>query len=181
MSHRSEEAQIPGCSSRRDFLRTAMLTGATAAVAGVSAHAFSGAKHHAKALLLSCMDFRLIQELEAYMESRGLVHNYDDLILAGASLAVTSGKRPAWAQTFWDHLELSIQLHEIENVIVIDHRDCGAYKLLLGEDFSRDRARETGAHTDQLHEFRKEVKAKYPALEVETLLMGLDGKVEAIA
>lgn len=66
-------------------------------------------------------------------------------------------------------------------VIVMDHRDCGAYKAVLGEDFSQDRAKETAIHMENLKELRRQVTGKYPALQVELLLMNLDGKVEVVA
>jgi carbonic anhydrase len=33
---------------------------------------------------------------------------------------------------------LAVDLHHIHQVIVMDHRDCGAYKVILGEDFAKD-------------------------------------------
>ena len=63
----------------------------------------------------------------------------------------------------------------------MDHRDCGAYKVLLGEDFSKDRAKETAVHAEKLRELRTRINAKHPKLEVELLLMNLDGTVEKIA
>jgi len=62
----------------------------------------------------------------------------------------------------------------------MDHRDCGAYKVILGEDFFKDRARETEAHTTRLKELLKLIKEKHPKLAVELLLMDLDGKAETI-
>jgi hypothetical protein len=54
------------------------------------------------------------------------------------------------------------------------------YKLVLGEDFSKHRAKETAIHTEKLTGLRKQINAKYPKLEVELLLMSLDGKVEKV-
>ena len=65
--------------------------------------------------------------------------------------------------------------------MVLDHRDCGAYKAILGEDFSKDRIKETEAHATKLRELRRQILAKHPKLAVELLLMSLDGKVETIA
>ncbi len=53
---------------------------------------------------------------------------FDHAILAGASLGLFSGVYPNWATTFWDHLEVSIALHQIRTVYILDHRDCGAYR-----------------------------------------------------
>jgi len=142
--------------------------------------------HHATAtggtdiLLLTCMDFRLIDEIELYMNARGLRDRYDHVILAGASLGALTDRHPAWNQTFWDHLEMSIQLHNIHKVILMDHRDCGAYKVLLGTEHTEDPDVEKDTHARRLGKLQAMILEKYPQLEVETLLMGLDGKVETV-
>ncbi|MFH2044923.1 MAG: carbonic anhydrase [Pseudomonadota bacterium] len=136
---------------------------------------------HTDILLLSCMDYRLINETESYMTNRGLRDKYDHVILAGASLGATTDKYPAWNQTFWDHLDVAIKLHSIKKVVVLDHRDCGAYKVILGEDFSKDPKKEKSVHIDKLSALAKQIKAKYPNLEIELLLMDLSGNVETVS
>lgn len=132
------------------------------------------------ALLLSCMDYRLVDDIERYMAGRGLRDRYDHIILAGASLGASSDRFPAWNQTFWEHLDVAIKLHAIHTVILMDHRDCGAYKVILGEDAVKTSGLETTAHRSQLHGLRAEVLKRHPGLKVETLIMALDGKVEAL-
>ncbi len=115
------------------------------------------------------------------MTQRGLRDKYDHIILAGASLGVLAEDNyPTWNKTFWEHLDVAIQLHKIHKVIVVDHRDCGAYKVVLEQDFAKDPTLETVAHASKLQELRKQLKAKYPDLDVELLLMSLNGKVEVI-
>ena len=133
---------------------------------------------HTEALVLSCMDYRLVDDTEHYFAERGIKDKYDHIILAGASLGAVTDKYPAWNQTFWDHLGVAIQLHNITKVIVLDHRDCGAYKVIIGEDFGKTPEKETTVHTAQLNKLMQQIKAKYPSLEVELLLMDLAGKVE---
>jgi len=65
------------------------------------------------------------------MDGRQLTNNYDHVVLAGASLGAVSYKFPGWDATFWEHLDVAIKLHHIRKVIVLDHRDCGAYKIVL--------------------------------------------------
>jgi carbonic anhydrase len=151
---------------------------AVAALAVLSAAAWAAG--HTEALLLSCMDYRLVDDTEKYMSSRGLRDKYDHVILAGASLGATSDKKPAWNQTFWEHLDVAIALHHIEKVIVLDHRDCGAYKVLLGEDFSKDAKKELAVHEEHLKALRAKILEKYPKLQVELGLMSLDGKVKKL-
>ena len=97
------------------------------------------AEFDAEVLLLTCMDFRLMHDVALYMQNRGLKGKYDHVVLASASLGVLAEKFPNWGQTFWQHLDISIKLHKIEKLIVMDHRDCGAYRMFLDEDFPKIR------------------------------------------
>lgn len=133
-----------------------------------------------EALLLSCMDYRLVDETERYMSSRDMKDKYDHIVLAGASLGAITDQYPEWNKTFWGHLEVAIQLHHIEKVFILDHRDCGAYKVILKEDLAGDPGRETAVHAEQLKKLSGMIREKYPQLTVELLLMSLDGQVEAI-
>jgi carbonic anhydrase len=75
---------------------------------------------------------------------------------------------------------VAIKLHNIRRVIVMDHRDCGAYKVILGPEHAQNPQQEKQVHAAQLGKLKGMIAEKYPKLEVETLLMGLDGKVEVI-
>lgn len=167
--------------SRRSFLQTAVLGGGAAMFASMLPAGVAGAAGRTDALLLSCMDLRLMDDIERYMSGRGMRDKYDHIVLAGASLGAVTEKYPAWNKTFWEHLDIAIKLHQISNVIVMDHRDCGAYKVILGEDFAKDPAKETEIHAKTQHALSAAIKKQYPNLVVETLLMGLDGKVQTIA
>ena len=140
----------------------------------------AGAAPATEALLLSCMDYRLVDDIERYMSGRNLADKYDHVILAGASLGAIAEKFPAWRTTFWEHLDIAIALHHIPKVIVMDHRDCGAYKVMLGTDHLKDRATETAAHAAQLRALRLQIQQRHPKLAVELLLMALDGTVETV-
>lgn len=79
--------------------------------------------HKADLLLLTCMDFRFFVKISNLM--KGV--KYDHVILAGAALgAVVPGKED-WHQTFFDHVGLAVKHHEVPAVLVMEHRDCGAY------------------------------------------------------
>lgn len=136
--------------------------------------------HATEALLLSCMDYRLIDDTVRYMDGRGLTNQYDHVILAGASLGVLNNQFKNWSKTFWEHLKVAIDLHHIKRVILMDHRDCGAYKVILQADFSKDLQMETRIHGKFLRELMVAIHKTYPELEVERLLMNLDGTVQKI-
>lgn len=164
----------------RSGWRMAFWAGVVAIVATVLTYQPSRAAGNTEALVLSCMDYRLVDDTEHYFSERGMKEKYDHVVLAGASLGAVTDKYPAWNQTFWDHLEVAIQLHHITKVIVLDHRDCGAYRFIIGEDFGKVPEKETAAHAAQLNKLMKQITAKYPLLDIELLLMTLAGKVEKI-
>lgn len=157
------------------------LLGALALGAGLGLAAGpAGASGHAEALLLTCMDFRLVDDIERYMEARGLKDRYDHVVLAGASLGGLNDRFPTWGDVFWTHLDLAIELHEAHRVIVLDHRDCGAYRMILGEAAVKDADAELKAHVKQLYAFRSAILTRHPHMEVEIGLMALDGTVTQI-
>jgi len=89
-------------------------------------HVVGDDDHKADVLLLTCMDFRFFVKISNLM--KGV--KYDHVILAGAALgAVVPDKpaMPAWHQTFLDHVGLAVKLHEVPAILVMEHRDCGAY------------------------------------------------------
>jgi len=134
-----------------------------------------------EALLLSCIDYRLTNETESYMAGRGLSHHYDHVMLAGASLGAHNKKFPSWEQTFLDQVDVAINLHHIHKIIVMDHRDCGAYKVILGyEALDKEPDKEKSIHKEQMESLTDIIQEKHPDLDVEMLLMGLDGKVEKV-
>jgi carbonic anhydrase len=166
--------------SRRKFLKLAALGGGVSLLTATSWLPEARAAGGTEALLLSCMDFRLMDEIERYMSGRGLRDKYDHVILAGASLGAITEEYPAWNQTFWEHLDIAIKLHNIREVIVMDHRDCGAYKVILGAEHTKDPNVERDTHAAHLKKLKGMINEKFPKLEVETLLMALDGKVEEV-
>jgi hypothetical protein len=171
---------------RRRFLELAGTAGAAALVTtginlGVTrVPTLFAAGGNVEALVLTCMDFRLVNEVGFVLNEHGLVNKYDQLILAGATLGVATDKYPAWAETFWNHLDLAIKLHSIKRVIAVDHRDCGAYKLVFNKDYGKLPDEETQIHTKVMTDFRDLVKRKQPTVDVELLLMWLDGHVQPI-
>ena len=164
---------------RRRFL--ALLALGTAAALGGVPWAPAFAAGEADALLLSCIDYRLTDATTRYMDGRGMAGKYDHAVLAGASLGAETGKFPAWRTTFWEHLKIAIELHHIHRVVLLDHRDCGAYTLIFGKDFSKNPKEEYEVHAKELRRLRAAIAKRYPSLGTELLLMALGGSVETVA
>ncbi len=103
-----------------------------------------------------------------------------EFVIAGAAVAVVAPKFEAWRQTVWDNLGASFQLHRINRVIAIDHRDCGAAKIAYGPDSVATPQAETETHRKVLAEFREQMHRRHPAITVETGLMALDGSLQPL-
>ena len=81
------------------------------------------------ALAITCIDYRLVDDAVRFFDAKKMTNDYDQVSLAGASLAAVSDKFPSSNAAFWDHIAIAKQLHSIKKVVLLDHRDCGAYKV----------------------------------------------------
>ncbi len=131
-------------------------------------------------LLLTCMDLRLLDEIVDHMGGRSLTDRYDHVILAGAALGVVHAAHGHWAQTFWDHLALARELHEVEEVHILEHRECGAYQKLLGLHLSDDPEAEKEKHAEAAHALEVLIRLQHPSLVVRSFLMDLEGRVSPL-
>ena len=78
---------------RRTFLRVAGIGGLATLAGATLPFRYVFAAGQADALLLSCMDYRLLDATARYMAAHGLKGKYDHVILAGASLGATTSTR----------------------------------------------------------------------------------------
>ena len=130
-----------------------------------------------KAMVLFCIDPRFQPIVYNYLKKKKLIGKYSAFTIAGSAIGVTASKFKKWHKTFWDNLDTSIKLHKIKKLIVINHRDCGAAKIINGKkEFNR--ANETKIHKNSFLKLRKLFKKKYPKLTIELKLISLNQKVE---
>lgn len=165
--------------ARRDFVKIAAIGSGVALMAPMADARAAG--KGIEAVVLSCMDYRVMDHLAVWLHKRGYRYNYDHLVLAGASLGALVKQQPAWGETFWSHLQIAIDLHKVKKAIIVDHRDCGAYNVFVGKDHDKTRAAETAIHAKYLRRLRGEIAKRQPALGVELFLMDLNGTTEAIS
>ncbi|GLU56686.1 hypothetical protein [Dyadobacter frigoris] len=97
-------------------------------------------------LLISCMDLRLLDNIVHFMEHDNLTNRYDQFIMAGASIGAlfetatsedelnNDPKYHHWKTGLTDHLDLAIQLHDVKDIYIMEHRNCGAYKAFLKDE-----------------------------------------------
>lgn len=133
-----------------------------------------------EALAVTCIDYRLVDDAVQFFDHLGLKHSYDQVSLAGASLAAVSPKFPSANAAFWDQLGIAINLHHVKKLVVLDHRDCGAYKVAFGKDYAGEPGPETAQHKSVMTLAQGTLAAMHPDLASEFYLMALDGTVERI-
>ena len=129
-----------------------------------------------KAMVLSCIDPRFQHLVYNHLQKKKLIGKYSAFTIAGAAVGVTHNKFKKWHKTFYDNLGTSIQLHKIEKLIVINHKDCGAAKIVNGKkEFSP--ANEKKIHKESFYKIKKQIKKSFPKLKVELNLISLDSKI----
>ena len=130
-----------------------------------------------KAMVLSCIDPRFQPIIYNYLKKKKLIGKYSSFTIAGAAIGATANKFKKWHKTFWDNIDISIKLHKIKKLIVINHRNCGAAKIINGnKEFSK--TNETKVHKNSFKKIKMILKKKYPKLKIECKLISLNKRVE---
>lgn len=117
--------------------------------------------HVCDAFVVSCIDFRFRNFLNKWFEEKMTGKTYDYVGYAGASKNI---------EIIMGQLDISVRLHQVKEVILINHEDCGAY----GVESTHDR------HAADLNRAKKTILKKYPILSVELFYLHLDGEFEKV-
>ena len=123
-----------------------------------------------KAMVLSCIDPRFQPKVFNYLKKKNLTGKYSSFTIAGGSIGVTAKKFKKWHSTFWENLATSIKLHNISNLIVINHNDCGAAKIVNGNNkFST--SIENKIHNQSFKIIKRKLKKKNTSIKVSFKIM----------
>ena len=125
-----------------------------------------------EAMVLSCMDPRFQTKVYKYLRKKKLSGKYSSFTIAGAAIGVTAKKFKKWHSTFLDNLSTSIKLHKINKLIVINHRDCGAAKIVNGEKKFNSTI-ENKIHKDSFKKLKKVLNKKFPLLKINFKILSL--------
>jgi hypothetical protein len=138
----------------------------------------SDSKHYdADACIVWCFDNRFGRLLEETKRKLNLKYT-DDVEVAGGAMGLT-GRGSAWkdkSNYIADQVEKSIRLHHTPLVVLMVHKDCGAYKT-LGLPFKS--VSETQLLKDDLNEAKKELEQYLAKKEyrpvIKTYIADFDG------
>jgi len=112
--------------------------------------------HKAQALVVHCIDLRFQRGIQDFLREQGLTDKFDPISWPGASQDL---------ETVIKGAEVSLRLHDPDEILIIEHEDCGAY----GEDNSEETHRQ---NAQKLAEALKQIK---PSLKVTPLIATFDG------
>lgn len=117
--------------------------------------------YNCEALIVTCIDYRFQHYIHEYLHKNFDPKTYDRVALAGA------------VQDFeyiMKQVDVSVRLHDIKRVVLINHENCGAY----GEEGTIEK------HSQDLKSAKEKILSKYPDLDVELYFLKLDGTFEKI-
>ena len=135
--------------------------------------------HDAQAFVVNCIDYRVIDNMITFLQAGPLAESYDLTSVAGASLGYNQKKYPHWTQTVLDQIKLGIELHHINQIIVFDHMDCGAYKLFY-PDLGEDPEEERKLHIINIRKFIHKLRKLFPDFTFKGYLQNFEGEPELI-
>lgn len=126
--------------------------------------------HICKNLLIRCMDFRLNNELNKWIQNSGLLEDgYDVISLAGASKSLADGSEEI-KNNFLNNIAVSAELHKAEKIIICHHSDCGAYAKSY--QFNSP-AEEKEKQIEDMEKSRNAILEKYPQIKIALIWANL--------
>ncbi len=125
-----------------------------------------------EAMVLSCMDPRFQPKVYKYLKNKKLTGKYSSFTIAGGAIGVTAKMFKKWHSTFLDNLSTSIKLHKIHKLIVINHKDCGAAKIVNGKK-KFNSVVENRIHKESFKKIKKVINKKFPNLKVGFKILSL--------
>lgn len=120
------------------------------------------AYHCCKLLVVHCIDFRLGRPLKKYLEDQGILGDCD---LVSAAGAVKN------SEFILGQIDISFRLHQIKEVILINHTDCGAYG---GSQNFASPEEERVFHIAEMKKAGDLIKNRFPTLKISLILAKID-------
>lgn len=126
-------------------------------------------QHNVDDLVVTCMDHRFQRVIRERLQEEYQVdiERSDRLAYAGASKAVADG-------TLIPQIELSHKLHDIKNVYVVDHTDCGGFGGLAAHE--NNEQNEIDSHMGSMARAQEAIHKVLPQLVVTCFVVTLEGK-----
>ncbi|MEK7158533.1 MAG: carbonic anhydrase, partial [Patescibacteria group bacterium] len=122
--------------------------------------------HHCSTLLLSCIDFRFHRDLDQWMDEQGLTKNYDHVAIAGACKSLVAPEVDRDRSFLLKQISISASLHNISQVFLMNHEDCGAYG---GKKAFAGNQEEASRHIQEMATAQKIIAETHPGLQIKKI------------
>lgn len=119
------------------------------------------ANHGCDGLVVTCIDFRLQQYINKWIDENFQPFSFDRVAFAGGVKNL---------EIILEQIGISKKLHNIKKVCLINHEDCGAYAVEGTPE----------KHAADLKNAATKIKTQFPDLEIDLYYLHLDGKFEEI-
>lgn len=133
------------------------------------------ARYDCDTLVITCIDYRFaIANQEFINETLGLKDNYDHISIPGSIYNLVN---PETRALLFSKFALSVGLHLVKHVVIIGHKDCGAYGGSVS--FGSEIAEYENLCAD-LRKARALLIERYPTLEVDIFLESLKNEGDKV-
>jgi carbonic anhydrase len=119
------------------------------------------ATHTCDALIVSCIDFRFQKYIRDWTDKNLPDKTFDVIAYAGSTKEL---------ETVLKQIELSIKLHDVKQIVLMHHEECGAY----GAESTPER------HARDLKKARQAILATHPQIQFHLYYLHLDGTFEKV-
>jgi carbonic anhydrase len=128
--------------------------------------------YRADAAVVWCFDDRFTLAVQKFLKRSG-IGRADAIRVAGGAKSLASPNGESERAFVLEQLRLSRQLHGTERVLLIAHRDCGAYGGLAR--FNGDADAETQFHCAELGRAAGFIRAAFPEIAVDCFFADFSG------
>ncbi len=81
-----------------------------------------------EAAIITCIDFRLHGKKNIFMELFEKESDFDLITRAGGIKDLVRPRKEEFKESLLRDIDVSINLHKINKLFLVNHQDCGAYK-----------------------------------------------------
>ncbi len=136
--------------------------------------------HKAKACVILCIDFRFQKHTQKWLEEKGYIGDSDEIVVAGVCRDIVKPIEDFHKSALLRQIDLSVQLHDPDEIVIIDHQDCGGYAQDDTIPSGLSEQDDKKAHQEYATKVNEILKEKYPQKEIKNYYSKLDGTVEEL-
>lgn len=116
--------------------------------------------HACAAMVLSCMDYRFWESVSEFVRTKLGIPHFDLVTVAGAAKPINDSGCSGLAGSCVD---VACNLHGVQKIIIVNHKDCGAYG---GSRNFKNSEEEDRHHHEELRKAKRIISEKHPDKEV---------------